>query len=219
MKENKYLSIWLSLTLILVFIAQLLFPKLTPALMLTSGSLNEPWRFLTAIFLHSSVVHLLYNLLSLIFFGFLLEKLIGSTRFFWLFMLSGIFANLISFGFYPASLGASGAIMAVIGGVAVLRPMMMVWAFGMIVPMFVLDIIWTAASVLGIFGFGEPNIGHLAHLSGRARLDSAVRAVLQRGYRVAALAAPLLQFDIDGPHPLRSLAEKPLRTAGLAHGE
>jgi membrane associated rhomboid family serine protease len=34
--------------------------------------------------------------------------------------------------------------------------------------MFVLAIIWTVGSVMGIFGLGDPNTGHIAHLSGLA---------------------------------------------------
>jgi membrane associated rhomboid family serine protease len=83
-----------------------------------------------------------------------------------LFIVSGIIANLISFMFYPASLGASGAIMALIGVAAVLKPMMVVWAFSLPMPMFVLAMLWVAGSVMGIFGFGDQGTGHIAHLSG-----------------------------------------------------
>jgi len=125
-----------------------------------------PWQFLTAVFLHGSITHLLYNLFALVFFGIVLEKIIGSSKFLILFLISGIFANIISFFWVPNALGASGAIMAIIGVVAVLKPMMTVWAFNLPMPMFVLAIIWVVGSVLGIFGFGDQNTGHLAHLSG-----------------------------------------------------
>lgn len=166
MANNKYITLWLSLVLIGIFIIQILITNFTSLFSLNQNSLFEPWRFITAIFLHGSILHLFFNLFALIFFGLITENLIGSKRFFWFFMISGIFANIISFSFYPSSLGASGAIMGLIGLVAVLRPMMTVWAFGIILPMFVLAIIWVAASVLGIFGFGDTSIGYLAHLSG-----------------------------------------------------
>ena len=44
--------------------------------------------------------------------------------------------------------------------------MMSVWAFGMIIPMFIAAILWAGGAVLGIFGFGDQGTGHLAHLSG-----------------------------------------------------
>jgi membrane associated rhomboid family serine protease len=166
MEKPKFLPIWIGLFLIIVFLLQNLFSDFTDIFLLNQNSLEEPWRFLTAIFLHGGVAHLLYNLFALIFFGLTLERLIGSRRFLVFYLISGILANLASFWFYPSSLGASGAIMAVIGCVAVLRPMMTVWAFGVIMPMFILGIIWIIGSVLGIFGLGEAGIGHIAHLAG-----------------------------------------------------
>ncbi len=134
--------------------------------MLTENAFSLPWQFITAIFLHGSVAHLLYNLFALFLFGIILEKIIGSKRFLWIYFLSGIFANLISVFWYPNALGASGAIMGVIGALAVLRPGMTVWVYNLPMPMFVAAIVWAGASVLGIFGLGDPGTGHLAHLSG-----------------------------------------------------
>ncbi len=166
MENNRYFVVWFSLVLIGVFITQLLISNFTSAFSLDQNSLLEPWRFITAIFLHGSLLHLSFNLFALLFFGFISERLIGSKKFFWFFLICGVFANIISFSFYPSSLGASGAIMGLIGLVAVLRPMMAVWAFGLILPMFAVAIIWIGASILGIFGLGDNNIGYLAHLSG-----------------------------------------------------
>jgi len=164
--QMKFYSIWFSALIILVFILQLMIEGFTDFFMLTENALGMPWQFLTAVFLHGSLTHLLYNLFALVLFGLILEKVIGSKRFLWLFILSGIFANIISFWWYPNALGASGAIMAIIGSLAALRPMMIVWAFNLPMPMFVLAIIWVAGSILGIFGFGDQGTGHLAHLSG-----------------------------------------------------
>ena len=56
--------------------------------------------------------------------------------------------------------------MGVLGMLAVLRPGMTVWAFNLPMPMFIAAILWAGGSVLGIFGFGDQNTGHIAHLSG-----------------------------------------------------
>jgi len=165
-EKFRFCALWLSLLCIIVFVLQLVIPSFTKNFMLTSNALAQPWQFLTAVFLHGSVVHLLYNLFALILFGLMLEKFIGGRRFLILFFVSGILANIISFYWYPNALGASGAIMAVIGVVAVLQPMMTVWAFNLPMPMFIAAIIWVAGSVLGIFGFGDQGTGYLAHLSG-----------------------------------------------------
>ena len=166
MEKKYFFCLWLALICIIVFVIQQIMPGFTDAFLLTSDSLTSPWRFLTAVFLHGSVAHLFYNLFALVLFGIMLESIIGSRKFLWLFLISGILANIISFYFYPSSLGASGAIMAIIGCLAVLRPMMTIWAFNLPMPMFVAAILWTLGSIMGIFGFGDQSTGHIAHLGG-----------------------------------------------------
>lgn len=134
---------------------------------LTQAAFHEPWRFLTAIFCHASLPHLLYNLFALILFGLILENLIGSGKFLTLFLGAGILANLIAVNFYSASLGASGAIFGIIGCLAVLRPGLMVWAFSLPMPMVIASILWAAGDLLNIVA-PYSNTGSLAHLAGLA---------------------------------------------------
>ena len=168
MKEKfRFYFLWLSLVSLVVFALQNMpgIPGFTELFILNNNVLKgEVWRFITSIFLHGSLVHLMYNLFALLFFGVLLEKLIGSKRFLILFFTSGIVANLISVWFYPSSLGASGAIYGILGALVVLRPMMMVWAFGLILPMFIAGILWIIGGLIGMFI--PSNTGHIAHLSG-----------------------------------------------------
>ena len=160
----RFYSLILSLVCILVFILQILVPGLTEIFLLNKSSLIEPLRFVSAIFLHSSLQHLVFNLFALIFFGLILEKIIGSKNFLFVFFVSGISANLVSFNFYSASLGSSGAIFGIIGSLTVLRPKMVVWAFSLPMPLFVASILWMLGDVFGLFI--PSNIGHMAHLSG-----------------------------------------------------
>jgi len=153
-----------------VFILQIFFSQFTDFFILDSSSWREPWRFLTAIFLHGGVVHLLYNLLALVIFGLILEKFIGGFRFLSVFFAAGILANLISVNFYSASLGASGAIFGIIGTLIILRPTLPIWAFGLPMPIFLAGALWSIGDLLGAYGFlvGNPmgNTGNIAHLSG-----------------------------------------------------
>lgn len=164
--KQKFYFLWIALIIILVFILQSLLPGITQTFSLSKEASTQPWRFLTAVFLHGSITHLAYNLFAIIIFGLILEQLIGSKRFLILYLTSGILANIISWFLYPNALGASGAIMAIIGTLAILRPLMAVWTFGMILPMFIVAILWITGSIMGIFGFGDQGTGHLAHLSG-----------------------------------------------------
>lgn len=163
MAKFKFYALWMCLICIGVFILQQ-FSGFTELFVLNQSAIPQIWRFVTAVFLHGSLPHLLYNLFALALFGSILEKLIGGKKFLFVFFISGIIANLIGFNFYDSSLGASGAVYGILGALAAVRPMMMIWAFGFPMPMFIAAILWVVGSVLGIFM--PSNIGHIAHLSG-----------------------------------------------------
>ena len=79
---------------------------------------GEWWRFITPMFLHGGLMHLLFNMFSLFLFGPELEKLTGKVRFITVYALAGIFANIATYFLQPPSylhLGASGAIFGVFG--------------------------------------------------------------------------------------------------------
>lgn len=166
----KFYALWLSLICILVLILQYIIPGFTDLFILNQQSFIQPWRFVTSIFLHGGVAHLALNLFALALFGTILESLIGSRRFLYVFFASGIVANVIAINFYDSSLGASGAIFGVIGALVAVRPLLTVWAFGLPMPMFVAGIIWAVGDSIGALTFlaGNPmdNTGNIAHLSG-----------------------------------------------------
>ncbi len=175
MRKNEKFNFYafkLSGIMILVFILQVLFSGFTELFLLTPAAWGEWWRFLTAIFLHGGLGHILYNLFALVLFGSILERIVGGRRFLTVFFVTGILANIISVNFYGSSLGASGAIFGVIGALLFIRPLLPVWAFGMPLPLIVAGVIWAAGDVLGAIGFfaGNPidDTGNLAHLSGMA---------------------------------------------------
>ena len=171
MKSQRFYSLYLSIIMIGVFILQSLpgIPGFTDLFILNQEALTnfEIWRYVTSIFLHGSITHLAFNLFALFFFGLVLEKTVGTKNFMITFFATGIIANIISVNFYNSSLGASGAIYGVIGAAAILRPMMMVFSFGAIIPMFLAAIVYVAADILrGLGAFGPSNVGSIAHLSG-----------------------------------------------------
>lgn len=166
-KKFKFYFLWMSLICTAAFVLQTLIPGFTELFILNEKALHgEYWRFVSAIFLHGSLIHLIYNLFALLFFGLSLEKLAGSRRFLMVFLGSGIIANFISVSFYPASLGASGGIYGIIGSLTVLKPFMVTFAFGIIMPIFIAAILWIIGDLIEIFV--PSNIGNLAHLSGIA---------------------------------------------------
>lgn len=163
-QKIKFYSLWFLLVNVIVFVLQVSFEGFTEFFVLNELAYSQYWRFVTAIFLHGSIAHLMYNMFALFFFGIALEKLIGSRKFLLVYFGSGIIANLISINFYNSSLGASGAIMGIIGALTIIKPLMIVWAFGLILPMFIAAILWVVGDILGIFM--PSNVGNIAHLSG-----------------------------------------------------
>jgi hypothetical protein len=166
MKYNIRAALWLSLIIFIIFLLQKLIPAFTDLFILDSRLvIPRIWTLLTAIFLHSGMVHLLYNLFALALFGSILEHIIGSRKFLILFFVSGLAASFASLPFYTMVLGASGAIFGILGMLSILRPKMTVWLYHMPMPMIVALFVWAAGDVLGIFApTGTANIAHLGGL-------------------------------------------------------
>lgn len=167
MKYNYWSSLWLSLIIFVIFIFQSMITNFTDLFILdTRIVLFRLWTLLTAIFLHSDMVHLLYNLFGLALFGTILEHIIGTKKFLKLFFIAGLVASLVSLPFYTRVLGASGAIFGIIGMLAILRPKLAVWLYGMPMPMIVALFVWAIGDILGILApSGTANIAHLGGLA------------------------------------------------------
>jgi len=163
--QSKYYSLWLVGVCTVVFIFQIIFPQITDQFALyNSRVFSEPWLLVTSIFLHGGFQHLFFNMFALGLFGLILENIIGSRNFLLVFFSSGIVASIGAAMFYPASLGASGAIYGILGALAVLRPKMSVWVFGVPMPMFVAAILWVLIDIVGMFA--PSGIANAAHIFG-----------------------------------------------------
>jgi hypothetical protein len=160
----KFNALKLSGFIIIIFILQLLIKDLTSWFVLDQTAYTQFWRFLTSIFLHGGLAHLISNLFALALFGSILESLIGGKKFALIFFTTGIIANMISVNFYSSSLGASGAIFGIIGALVIIRPTLSVWAFGMPMPMFIAGILWFVLDIIGIFV--PSDVGNITHISG-----------------------------------------------------
>lgn len=79
---------------------------------------GEWWRLVSSMFLHGGMLHIAFNMIVLVQVGALVERLFGSLRFSLLYLVSGICGSLASVLWNPMvnSVGASGAIFGIIGG-------------------------------------------------------------------------------------------------------
>ncbi|MBC7092176.1 MAG: rhomboid family intramembrane serine protease [Nitrososphaeria archaeon] len=128
-----------------------------------------PWTFITSIFLHADIEHLLFNMIALFFFGLGLENIVGRRLFVIIFILSGIFGNIGYLITDPSSIipgiGASGAIYGVVGTLVVLTPFRRVFLYGLFpIPLILLVALWTIIDLAGLFS--PSTVAHGAHLAG-----------------------------------------------------
>ncbi len=77
---------------------------------------GEYWRFFTAMFIHSGIMHVIFNMVILLHAGGYLEQFMGQKPFVMFYLFSGLLVSLFSGVFANAlSVGASGAIFALLG--------------------------------------------------------------------------------------------------------
>jgi membrane associated rhomboid family serine protease len=129
----------------------------------------RPWSVVTYMFLHGDLMHLLFNMIALFFFGPRVEGRMLSTRFAALYFLSGISGALLSVVFSPGSaiVGASGGVFGVMLAFAWFWPHERILIWGVLpVPARVLVIFTTLISLWSGFGGVRGGIAHFAHLGG-----------------------------------------------------
>lgn len=153
-----------------VFFLTQVMPDLTMHLMFVPILVAyRPWTLLTYMFLHAGLMHLLFNMIGLYFFGPRLEERLGGRQFLMLYFLSGITGALLSFPFTPrvAIVGASGAVFGVLIGFAMYWPRERIYIWGVLpIESRVLVIILTLLALSGGFGGSGGNVAHFAHLGG-----------------------------------------------------
>ncbi|MDP4126866.1 MAG: rhomboid family intramembrane serine protease [Bacillota bacterium] len=123
---------------------------------------GEIWRFLTSMFIHIGILHLVFNLYALWSLGPLAEESFGHLRFSMIYILSGLGGSIASFLFSTAlSAGASGAIFGLLGALLFFsyqKPNL--WKSGLGINLIVVILVNLA------FGLLQPGIDNFAHLGG-----------------------------------------------------
>jgi len=95
---------------------------------------GEWWRLITSAFIHASIIHLLFNMLMLWWFGSALEALLGRARYLGIYFVSvlgGAAGALLATQANQLTVGASGAVFGILGaGVVLERRNIMVFGGG-----------------------------------------------------------------------------------------
>ena len=140
-----------------------------PFVFVPALALARPWTVVTYMFLHGDLMHLLFNMIALFFFGMRVEERILSRPFAILYFLSGITGALLSVIFSPGSpiIGASGGVFGVMLAFAWFWPDERILIWGVLpVPARVLVILTTVFALWSGFGGVGGGIAHFAHLGG-----------------------------------------------------
>lgn len=133
--------------------------------------LQRPWSPLIYMFLHGGFGHIIFNMLSLYFFGSRLEERLGGSHFIRLYLVSGLAGAALSAVFAPAAaiIGASGSVFGVMYGFAHFWPRDRIYIWGVLpIEARWLVILTTAFALFSGLTGAQAGIAHFAHLGGFA---------------------------------------------------
>ncbi|MBI5635739.1 rhomboid family intramembrane serine protease [Candidatus Micrarchaeota archaeon] len=153
-----------------VFLLELAFfkPMLAWFSFIPALAFTEPWRWVTALFLHANFIHLAFNMFALFMFGPYLEGKIGSKNFLAAYLAAGLAGNLFYFltaDPLVAAIGASGAVYGILGALALLEPNLGVLVFFFPMPMWLAAIFWVLIEFVSTAN-PSSGIANWAHLGG-----------------------------------------------------
>jgi membrane associated rhomboid family serine protease len=133
------------------------------------------WTFLTSMFMHGGLFHLFANMISLMFVGSFVQKILGAKRYLYFYLISGLFAGLLfvisglifSTDLNTYAVGASGALFGLIGVLMLLTPNQPVYLMFIPIPV---KMKYAAPGMLIVLWLisiaGNVPIGNMAHLGG-----------------------------------------------------
>ena len=194
------------------------------------------WRLLTAVFLHSGLMHLAMNMAALLCTGPTVERVYGSRRFLLLYLGAGLAGSALSMHFsaqHATAVGASGAVFGVAGAllVAALRHRRFLPT---VLSFYTLGGVGLLLLDAMLRGFGSAKVDNAAHIGGllagcllalilperiSGRLDlgqgrlrtAAAGAVALAVTVVVALSAPPAAVDVRNAFQAGAAMEQALR--------
>lgn len=115
---------------VVVYLLQMMMPGLLSQLAFAPAAASgQPYRFLTAAFLHASIMHIAFNMWALWVVGSTIEPVLGRWRFLSLYFLSALGGSAAvlwltdpdSYGWITATVGASGAVFGMFAALFVIQ--------------------------------------------------------------------------------------------------
>ena len=128
----------------------------------------QPYQLLSYMFLHSSVTHIVFNMIGLLVFGPNIENKFGTSKFIKIYLIMGLISGLASIIFINNPVvGASGAIWGIMMLFALFNPNELLYIY-FIIPVrakFIIGAFFTIELFLSIMGSSD-GVSHVAHVAG-----------------------------------------------------
>lgn len=171
---------------------------------------KEYIRLLSAGFLHADIMHLLFNMLTLYFFGPIVMEGFGNVGFLLIYFGSILLGNIFSLFIYQkqpwySAIGASGGVSGILFAAIAMIPNLGIYLFFIPIPIpgYVFGLVYFGYSVYMMLNPKEhDNIGHAAHLGGAffglvyAVIIQPERA-MQNALYLGIMAIPLLYLSYE----------------------
>ncbi|WP_314688078.1 rhomboid family intramembrane serine protease [uncultured Bifidobacterium sp.] len=152
--------VWLGETLLRYLLPSLYSTLMMEGMFIPALAVTRPWTWLTALFLHApTVLHVLFNMLTLWMVGPVLERMLGHWRFLGVYLVCGLGGAVgmivwarITGDWLVAAYGASGAIFGLFGVLLVvyrrigedIRSLLVWIAINIAMPFVISDVAWQA---------------------------------------------------------------------------
>lgn len=167
----------IAINAVVLLLQQTLFPSEALLDLVTfdpARALARPWTFLTYMFVHGGLIHLVGNSIALFVFGPPVERRLGSSAFLFYYLYCGLGAAITSLllwvvapAFIAPFIGASGAVLGVAFAFAKFLPEARIYVFPLPMPIKARTLVAIMAG-LDLFGalMASDSVAHVAHLGG-----------------------------------------------------
>ncbi len=171
---------------------------------------KEYIRLLSAGFLHADIAHLIFNMLTLYFFGPIVIGTFGDLGFLIIYIGSILLGNIFSMFIYKkqswySAIGASGGVSGILFAAIAIDPQIGIMFFFIPIPIpgFIFGLLYFGYSVYSMLNPRQnDNIGHAAHLGGAFlgliySIAMAPEAAISNALYLGIMALPLLYLAFE----------------------
>ncbi|MCY0968160.1 rhomboid family intramembrane serine protease [Chryseobacterium wangxinyae] len=171
---------------------------------------KEYIRLLSAGVLHADMMHLLFNMMTLYFFGPVILEGFGAVGFIIIYIGSILLGNIFSLFIYQkqpwySAIGASGGVSGVLFAAIAMAPKMSLYMFFIPIPIpgFVFGLLYFGYSVYMMLNPKQwDNLGHAAHLGGAFfglvyAIATQPEAAIENAMFIGIMALPLLYLSYE----------------------